>query len=74
MNKFVLFIRDHGAKDVLDFHADEASAHKALAAYVTQKTGRDLPTDADAAAEAIAAYFDPERTFYTIAGIPAGMR
>ncbi|MBD8546907.1 hypothetical protein [Sphingomonas sp. CFBP 8760] len=74
MNKFVLFIRDHGAKDVLDFHADEASAHKALAAYVTQKTGRDLPTDADAAAEAIAAYFDPARTFYTIAGIPAGTR
>jgi len=74
MNKFVLFIRDHGAKDVLDFHPDEASAHKALAAYVTQKTGHDLPMDADAAAEAIAAYFDPKRTFYTIAGIPAGTR
>ena len=74
MNKFVLFIRDHGAKDVLDFHPDEASAHKALAAYVTEKTGRDLPSDPGDADEAIAAYFDRDRTFYTIAGVPAGAR
>lgn len=74
MNKFVLLIRDHGAKDALTFHPDEESAQNALAAYVMEKTGHDLPSDVDAAAKAIAAYFDPDRTFYTIAGIPAGAR
>ena len=74
MSKIALFIRDHGAEDAVSFHPDQASAHKALAAYVTEKTGQDLPTDAQAKADAIAAYFYPDRTFYTIAGVPAGAR
>jgi hypothetical protein len=74
MSKIVLFIRDHGADDAVSFHPDKAAAYEALAAYVTERTGRDLPTDAEAKADAIAAYFDPDQTFYTIAGVPAGAR
>lgn len=74
MNDYVLFIRDHGAKDVVDFHPDKASAQRALAAYVTAKTGQDVPSDPEAAGEVIAAYFDRDQTFYTIAGVPAGSR
>ena len=74
MTKYVLFIWDHGAKDVLDFHPSEMSAKKALAAYVTKKTGRDLPSDPEAAGEEIANYFNRDKTFYAIAGVPAGAR
>lgn len=74
MTKYVLFIRDQGAKDVLDFHSREMSAKKALAAYVTKKTRRDLPSDPEAAVEEIASYFNRDKTFYTIAGVPAGVR
>ncbi len=74
MNKVALFIRDHGTSDILDLHPDEASAQKALAAYVAERTGRTLPSDPEAANAEIASYFDPDRTFYTIAGISAGTR
>jgi hypothetical protein len=72
MDKFVLFISDQGDTDVLDFHPDKGSAHKALAEYVTKKTGRALPSDPEAAGALIDSYFDCDRTFYTIAGVPAG--
>lgn len=72
MNKFVLFIRDHGAADMLDFHPDQASAQSALEAYVTAKTGQELPSDPAAAEQAIANYFDHDKTFFAIAGVPAG--
>ncbi len=74
MTKYVLFIRDHGAKEVLDFRPSEMSAKKALAAYVTKKTGRDLPSDRVAAVDKIASYFNRDKTFYAIAGVPAGAR
>ena len=74
MDKFVLFIRDQGAADVLDFHLDMGSAQKALAEYVTKKTGRALPSDPEAAGALIDSYFDCDRTFYTIAGVPASGR
>jgi hypothetical protein len=74
MTKYVLFIRDQGAKDVLDFHPSEMSSKKALAAYVTDKMGRDLPSDPEAAVEEIASYFNRAKTFYAIAGVPAGAR
>jgi hypothetical protein len=74
MDKFVLFIREQGATDVLDFHPDKGAAHKALAEYVTKKTGRALPSDPEAAGALIDSYFDSDRTFYTIAGVPAGGR
>ena len=71
MNKFVLLIRDHGTADKLDFHRDQASAQRALEAYVAEKTGQALPSDPDAAEQAIASYFDRDNTFYAIAGVPA---
>jgi hypothetical protein len=72
MKKFVLFIRDQGASDVLDFHPTERAAQEALAAYVGTKTGRDLPSDPKAASEEIASYFNGGPNFYAIAGVPAG--
>jgi len=72
MNKFVLFIRDHGAADVLDFHPDQASAQSALEAYVTEKIGQPLPSAPAAAEQVIASYFDRDNTFFAIAGVPAG--
>lgn len=72
MTKFALFIRDHGAHDLLDFHQDEASAQQAVIDYVAEKTGKVLPSDPEEASEAIKAYFDGDNTFYTIAGLPAG--
>jgi hypothetical protein len=74
MTKYVLFIRDHGTNDVLDFHPSEMSAKKALVAYVTEKTGRDVPSDPEAAVEEIASYFNRDKTFYAIAGVSAGAR
>ncbi|MDJ0277619.1 hypothetical protein QLH51_12515 [Sphingomonas sp. 2R-10] len=72
MNKFVLFIRDHGSADVLDFHPDQASAQRALEAYVSEKTGQPVPSDPDAAEQVIARYFDRDKSFFAIAGVPAG--
>ena len=74
MTKHVVFIRDHDAKDVLDFHPSKRSVKKALAAYVTKKTERDLPSDTEPAVEEIASYINRDKTFYAIAGVPAGAR
>lgn len=63
MTNYVLFIRDQGANDVLNFRPNEIAAKKALAAYVTKKTGRDLPSDPEAAVEEIASYFSRHKTF-----------
>lgn len=72
MTRYVLFIRDHGAADTLNFHPDQKSAQRALQDYVTEKTGQTMPSDPHAAEMAIASYFDRDRTFFAIAGVPAG--
>ena len=72
MTRYVLFIRDHGAVDTLDFHPDQKSAQRALQAYVTEKTGQAMPSAPEAVEQVIARYFDRDRTFFAIAGVPAG--
>ena len=57
MERFLLFIRDKDEKDFTDIHPSEASARRALIAYVRRREHEDglpHPIDDDAA---IASYF-----------------
>lgn len=75
MQRIILFIRDPGQSDTIDFHPDEASARRALASYVRDKTAQpDLTPRAENDDEIIAAYFANPAATYTIAGVASDAR
>lgn len=75
MRRIILFIREPGQSDTIDFHPDEASARRALATYVRDKTAQlhSLPP-ADNDDDIIAAYFANPDATYTIAGVASDAR
>ncbi len=69
MERFVLFIREPGAKDVVDIHMNKPAAHSALVDYVrTRAAIIDLPVSPDDD-EAIRSYFEDTEGMYTIARV-----
>jgi hypothetical protein len=73
MKRILLFIREPGQQDVVDFHSDEASARRALATYLRKRTKAALP-HSDNDDDAIAAYFATPTAVYTIVGVAGGAR
>jgi hypothetical protein len=73
MERILLFIREAGQQDVVDFHPDEVSARRALATYVRKRTKAALP-HSDNDDDAIAAYFASPTAVYTIVGVADGAR
>lgn len=69
MARFLLFIRDEGREDVVDFHPDRPSARNALVSYVRQQDrGADEPHPINDDV-AINTYFAREGTMYAIARV-----
>jgi hypothetical protein len=69
MERFLLFIKDGTKDEFADLHPTEPAAHKALVGYVRQResdTGRPHKIGDD---DAVAAYFDDDTSFYTIARV-----
>jgi len=73
MKRILLFIREAGQQDVVDFHPDEASARRALATYVRKRTKAATP-HSENDDDAIAAYFATPSTVDTIVGVAGGGR
>ena len=73
MERFLLFIRD-GRNDFATLHADEASALKALAAYVEAHTSEGVRRDLANMDQAIKAYFTGERAMYAVARVAPATR
>jgi len=69
MERFLLFIKDGTKDEFVDLHPNEPSAHKALIGYVRERESEAGQPHAISDDDAIAAYFDDEASFYTIARV-----
>ncbi|TVV76947.1 hypothetical protein [Sphingomonas solaris] len=69
MDRFLLFIRESGREDILDFHPDKLAARRALVAYVRRQANDHLhphPINDDVAVQT---YFKREGAMYSIARV-----
>lgn len=69
MERFLLFIKDGSKDEFADLHPNEPSALKALVSYVRQRESETGQLHAISDDDAIAAYFDDNTSFYTIARV-----
>jgi hypothetical protein len=69
MERFLLFIKDGTNEEFTDLHPDKPSAKKALIAYVRQRESESGQSNHINDDDAIAAYFDDDTSFYTIARV-----
>ena len=69
MERFLLFIKDGSNDEFADLHPNEPSAQKALVSYVRQRESEADQPHVISDDDAIAAYFDGQTSFYTIARV-----
>ncbi len=69
MERFLLFIKDGTKDEFADRHPTEPVAHKALVGFVRQREGETGQPQTIGDDDAIAAYFDDDTSFYTIARV-----
>jgi len=74
MQRVLLLIQEAGQEPIADVHPDEATARRALAAYVRDRTRISPALHADNDDGAIEAYFDGETAAYTIVGVAGDER
>lgn len=74
MQRVILVIRDGTDVPIADVHPDEATARRALAAYVRERTGLLSTRHAANDDGAIEAYFASESADYAIVGVAGDER
>ncbi len=74
MQRVLLLIQEAGQEPIADVHPDEATARRALAAYVRERTRTSPSLHADNDDGAIEAYFAAETAAYTIVGVAGDER
>lgn len=74
MQRVLLLIQEAGQEPIADVHPDEATARRALTAYVRDRTRTSSSLHAGNDDGAIEAYFDSATSAYTIVGVAGDER